>query len=413
MPLDLSMFGDATTAPPPAKNLDLSMFGSVADRARQSLALRNLTPEDVKAGKGLTTPEQIQFNEPTTVNGGYIGGLVRSIKPDLVEIASNAVAPIIGPQMVRAVRAVRAVAPLVEHHAPADIASAALKVGGLPDYPAIASESYHRGEANQSRSDMYGEATLPVVAAAAGLAAKVLPKGAPMAAEPVPEPPSLIERPRGSTAEPLLYTASGDPLIDAPKLAAPAPTPTSATSYLWRKFARLIPGVDKAITAAEIGKAVYESPLFRTTTPTTKGAFANALKTNAIPAALALGSKIVGGEGLADEYGHDTAVHAAVDDAFAKADGNPMIARQLLHAQEAVYVNPDGSEVRIPGHVFNSFVNAIPNTNLQHTNSGVDASNAQSGQAQSGRAANLPRQGPELKQTNPGLDYETPDAPGR
>jgi hypothetical protein len=144
---------------------------------------------------------------------------------------------------------------------------------------------------------------------------------------------------------------------------------------------------------AEIGKAVYDSPLFKSTTPSTKSAFASALRAGDIQRALALSAGFVGGQGLDDEYGHDPAIHAAVDDAFAKANGNPMVARQLLHAQEAVYVNPDGTEIRVPHHVVSSFVNAIPNTNLQHADTGVAPGNAQGGQAPTGRQAGTAQEG--------------------
>jgi hypothetical protein len=184
-----------------------------------------------------------------------------------------------------------------------------------------------------------------------------------------------------------------------------------AAGYLIHKLMPagwFIPGMAETIGAAKIAKAIYTSPLFRTTAAVVKDSLAKALRNGNTEAALQIGSRIIGGHGLDDEYGHDPAIHSAVDGAFAKADGNPMVARQLLHSQEAVYVNPDGSEVRVPHHVLSSFVNAIPGTNLQHADSGMAPSNAQGGTGQAGRQADVPQAGMsgstrlDIKQSSPG-----------
>lgn len=455
------MFNSSPAKPHGA--MDFSMFGSVADQAKARLASRGLTPEDVKAGRGVTTPDQIKFDDPERVNGGYLGGLVGSLKPDVAETVANAILPVGGPMVVRSYRAATN---LPQHPDAVDVTSAALKTAGLPDYAGISRESYHRGEANQSRADMYGAATPPVALAAAGAAAKMLPEGAisetaghasygkifgadadpaavdavvprlvaerrivgnvddlaqhgariEQAAKDAAPAGRLVARPPGSDAPPVLHAADGSPLVEAPHVPGPdeqfgstlrtlaenAPQSKGGTvgglvsagvGYIAHKLLPgnwFIPGAAEAVGAAKLGKAVFTSPLFRTTLGVVKNSFANALRTGDTTTALGIAAKIAGGQNLDDQFGHDRAVYGAVDNAYAQADGNASVARQILHGQEAVYVNPDGSEVAVPGHVVRSFVNALPSTDLQHSDSGMAQSDAQGGQATDGRQAVVP-----------------------
>lgn len=132
-------------------------YGSVADNAKASLANRGLTPEMVKAGQGVTQPEDIKFADAKTVNGGFLGGAASALNP------LSALDSMLGAAQKMTVMG----------GAPPNAAEAARAVGGavgVPDLAGIAQESYRRGGANESRSDMYGGAAAAAAMAAAGRA---------------------------------------------------------------------------------------------------------------------------------------------------------------------------------------------------------------------------------------------------
>ena len=108
---------------------------SVADTARARLSDRGLTPEAVKAGQGITSPSEIQFAPSKSVNGGFIGGLVSNPLAGVVDSVKEKIAAGHGP--------------LVPLEMAAELT--------IPNIPAIAKESYRRGEANESTADMYGQ----------------------------------------------------------------------------------------------------------------------------------------------------------------------------------------------------------------------------------------------------------------
>lgn len=128
------------------------LFPSVASSANASLSKRGLTPEDVKAGRGVTSPDQISFAPPKQVNGGFLGGLTSNPIHALDAALDSA------QQMtVMGTREPNA--------------GDALNVVGAPNLAATARESYRRGAANQSTSDMYGQATQAAAIAGASMGA--------------------------------------------------------------------------------------------------------------------------------------------------------------------------------------------------------------------------------------------------
>lgn len=121
----------------------------VATDARVRLSERGLTAQKVKAGQGVTQPEDIHFDAPKSVNGGFVGG-----------VFSN---PLAGP------------IESVKHHAGAVLrgeesgVTAPLRVAAdvlIPRPDLAFKEAMRRGAANESTSDMYGQ-----VAQGAALAA--------------------------------------------------------------------------------------------------------------------------------------------------------------------------------------------------------------------------------------------------
>ena len=112
--------------------------------------------------------------------------------------------------------------------------------------------------------------------------------------------------------------------------------------------------------AHESHAAVMASPFASLLTPEMQGSIMKSLRMRDDDGARSLALTILGGRGLDDdEYGHDGAVHRLIDDAFAQARGDDNIAHQLIAAKEAVYVNPDGTEVKAPFHVMQAFRNAV------------------------------------------------------
>lgn len=91
---------------------------------------------------------------------------------------------------------------------------------------------------------------------------------------------------------------------------------------------------------------------------------------------------------IADDFGHDEAVRQVIGDAYTQAGGDRHLASQILAGKEAVYLNPDGTEVKVPFHVSRALYNSADRIYQNHL-SGVGSRNAQSGQDPTGRQADL------------------------
>ena len=193
---------------------------SVADTARARLSDRGLTPEAVKAGQGITSPSEIQFAPSKSVNGGFIGGLVSNPLAGVVDSVKEKIAAGHGP--------------LVPLEMAAELT--------IPNIPAIAKESYRRGEANESTADMYGQ-----VAQGAALAAgpKVLGKMAPTRAKAVAQYAKVID-PKGEN--PSLAMEMAERLIDeGVKMADPR---KELAGYAENELnTKLNPALDSAISS--------------------------------------------------------------------------------------------------------------------------------------------------------------------
>lgn len=155
--------GDAKNAP--------NVEGLASSKVRTpTLEAMGLTSSDVKAGRGVVTPDMLQEQEPKEVNGGFWGGFGRSVNP------INWVAAPVG----EALRTEGLVTPssdrakwFADQTPTLENLPNRLLSSVVPHPIDTARESYRRGEANESRSDMYGE----VAGAAATLgAAKVAPR---------------------------------------------------------------------------------------------------------------------------------------------------------------------------------------------------------------------------------------------
>lgn len=176
---------------------------SVADTARMRLAsgmgvhgAPPLTPEGVKAGRGVTTPEQIQTQPPKEVNGGFGGGFMQAIKNAPRSFAEGA-----APSLTQPVNTAIDLAKGVPFR------QAITQNSPSGQGAAVVDEAMRRGAANESTADMYGN----VAGNAAMLAAT---KGV---AEIIPEMPAVAERAatRGRNAQigatPKDIALGGDP----------------------------------------------------------------------------------------------------------------------------------------------------------------------------------------------------------
>jgi hypothetical protein len=160
-------------APPaPASSFEAKLAAirqpSIADQARASLAKQNLTPEQVKAGGGVTSPDDITFDPPKQTNGGFLHGIRDSFS--LLEHPLDALDASLDGAAQFTVMGDR-------EPTAADVPVAGQVLGYPSAVAQTAKESYQRGAANESRADMYGQVTGTGLQFAAGAAlGKKLPK---------------------------------------------------------------------------------------------------------------------------------------------------------------------------------------------------------------------------------------------
>jgi hypothetical protein len=129
--------------------------------ARERLAARGLTPEDVKAGRGMTTPRDFRSIPAQQTDRGFWGELASALNPR--EIGAGIMGSTIrqGTDMFNAL--------FNSEEAPEPVATAS-DITGVPDLPALYRESLRRGEANESTAGLYG-GVAPLVAVLAGTGA--------------------------------------------------------------------------------------------------------------------------------------------------------------------------------------------------------------------------------------------------
>jgi len=168
MPTYLDSSGNPVSATPPPQATYLDEQGnplSVADAATARLAARGLTPAAVKAGAGVTTPDQITFQEPPSRFLSGVGSAINPLNLVRMDPVTKTLIALTGHGDMPGQQGIRAAQARGETPGLSDLASGFLQEAGLPDPIGTAKESYHRGEANQTRSDLYGG-----VAGAAALA---------------------------------------------------------------------------------------------------------------------------------------------------------------------------------------------------------------------------------------------------
>lgn len=141
---------------------------SVRDAAKQRLAARGLTLEQIKANPdvGTANPSDLTLREPEVKDGGFVDNVIRAVNP-LTPLRAAA------HQMAEEVKFLKG--------DPGEFSpEQALRPDlGIPDFAGIAKESYRRGEANESRAGMYGSAAGSAIAAAAAIAPGRIIRGAP------------------------------------------------------------------------------------------------------------------------------------------------------------------------------------------------------------------------------------------
>lgn len=600
MPLPTGYTLDQNNGPslPPGYTLDQPP--NIADIARQRLAARGLTPERVKAGGGVTKPEDIKFKDPETHFWGGVGHALNPANLVHIDPVTKTIMALTGHGDLPGMQGMRAARARGETPGAMDMASGTLQETGLPDFVGTAQESYHRGEANQTRSDLYGgvagsvalgalthgvtkalpalapgrvkagvaqyaDALAPADSAnrplAESIASQLGDEGITMRnpkkqlgpllekrAEGIDTTAPILNRPQAARVGPILseIEAQRDALFnEVQRVPAPADPQYRADLIaklkrpmgevvqdgnelvvreiahpdFWTKANELSklrehitqssnrgmirndvldkltkdynyvggtveggyknPGIDprylpastnaadairdvvnqdpaaaaanaqksELLTAAkelpstaqsprpiapvvkrlalnaaigvgseiagthgvpgsifgemyglpraalnigELVNRVRTNPLFRTTAGSYKMQLGKAIQAKNFGEVSRLATPLMTGAGLEDAFGHDAAVHQAVTDAFAQANGDLNLARQDLLNQEAVYENPDGSRVAVPAHVYRSFASSI-GADSKYGNSGMATSNAQGGPNQ-GRGASDIRQ---------------------
>lgn len=147
--------------------------------ARSRLAAQGLTAGDVKAGRGVVTPDQIKFADPTTVNGGFLGGVGSTLKGAAQSGTAYQLYDALANQPALGTTATDVV----------------MNSMGVPNLPAIARESYRRGESNQSRSDLYGQAATTAAMYGVGKAVPAVRSAIKGRTAPAPSIPHISDLP--------------------------------------------------------------------------------------------------------------------------------------------------------------------------------------------------------------------------
>jgi hypothetical protein len=139
-----------------------------------------------------------------------------------------------------------------------------------------------------------------------------------------------------------------------------------------------------AVEAAMLAKRIMTNPLARTLQAAAKSKLASALRSGDVATLAQIGARVLNGNDLNDEYGHDQAVWDVVNSAHTEAGGDPQIARQILATKEPLYVTPAGDEIRPPYHIIQAFRNQVGG-NVPNNVAGMAARDAKGGQASTGR----------------------------
>lgn len=110
-----------------------------------------------------------------------------------------------------------------------------------------------------------------------------------------------------------------------------------------------IEGAAIGVAAAEapfVVKAVVNSPLWKTTSGVVKTSLGRAMQAGDFGAVTTIAARLLGGIGLEDAYGHDEALFKLMQSL--PKDGD---IHQQLQDHDAIYVQPDGSHVKVPFNV--------------------------------------------------------------
>lgn len=169
----------------------------------------------------------------------------------------------------------------------------------------------------------------------------------------------------------------GQFVVKAETAAAPeatATTPPSAFEKIGKHaISSAIGGAAGAVVGGPIGMAVgataaeglmamkslIQSPLWKATSGAIKTTVGKAMQAQDFSTVTNTAARVLDGQGLDDEFGHDSAVHSLVQTVTGGQPVPPPQLHQMLQDYDAVYIGKNGVATPVPLYVFRQLINVL------------------------------------------------------